>query len=339
MTKEKSNRSIEVPVDKLIVREKMAMQQAKKKRKVGRATKHSILAACGLSLILLGSGFISTGMAAALSNIPLIGPIYKEFGEIASEKIERNQLMTEIEKQDSQNGLTMTVKEAAFDGGRLLVTVVYTGDKELSLADEVVGSSYLTINGQPINPTNGSTGQDDFNSKTIIEHHQYTLGNYDEYGDKIDIAMNGKNLFGYKGKWKVDFPLEKIKAEIHEFNPGVKAETVDGIYAITADKVTFSPLSTRIGVSVDYPVEMDGNDTWPWFDFIVVDDNGNVYDSLKLQMGMVAGNYGHDMVLTLPPMDTIPESFTLKPADTSNEGGFREEIKELELVVPLIEKK
>jgi len=53
-------------------------------------------------------------------------------------------------------------------------------------------------------------------------------------------------------------------------------------------------------------------------------------------MGMVAGNFGHDMVLTLPPMDTIPTSFTLKPADTSNEGGFREKIKEVELVVPLI---
>ncbi|WP_242483488.1 MULTISPECIES: DUF5643 domain-containing protein [unclassified Bacillus (in: firmicutes)] len=70
------------------------------------------------------------------------------------------------------------------------------------------------------------------------------------------------------------------------------------------------------------------------FDFSVVDDKGHVYDKLKLQAGMAVGNYGHHMVLTLPPMDTIPKSFTLKPSRTNSEG-FSEEIKELELVVPL----
>ena len=83
---------------------------------------------------------------------------------------------------------------------------------------------------------------------------------------------------------------------------------------------------------------MDENDSWPWFDFSVVDDNGHVYDKLKLQAGMVFGNYGHHMVLTLPPMDTIPKSFTLKPSRQNSEG-FSEEIKELELVVPLDKKK
>ncbi|MFJ7983138.1 hypothetical protein ACIQ1D_23095 [Lysinibacillus xylanilyticus] len=62
----------------------MAIFQAKKKRKVGRTTKQSILVACGLCISLLGSGFVSTGMAEALSNIPLIGPIYKDFKDIAS---------------------------------------------------------------------------------------------------------------------------------------------------------------------------------------------------------------------------------------------------------------
>ena len=100
------------------------------------------------------------------------------------------------------------------------------------------------------------------------------------------------------------FPLEKIKGDISEFYPKVKAKTADEVYTITADKVTFSPLSTRIDLTIDYPAEMDENDTWKWFDFSVVDDNGRVYDRLELQTGM-AGNYGHHMVLALPPMDTM----------------------------------
>ena len=336
MNKDKFSRSLDninVPVEKLMAREKVAIFQAKKKNKVGRTTKRSILVACGLCMTLLGSGFVSTGMAGALSNIPLIGPIYKEFRDIASDKVERNQLATVIDKQDSQNGLTMTVKEVAYDGNRLMVSVIYTGEKELSLREETVGSNYVTINGQPIEPAIGSTGQDEIDSKTIIEHHQYTFSNYDEYGDKVEVAVHGKDLFGYEGEWTVAFPLEKVAGEITVFQPNAKTEMVDDTYRLTADKVTFSPLSTRIDLTVDYPAEMDENDTWPWFMFSVVDDNGRVYDGLKLQSGMT-GNFGHHMVLTLPPMDTIPQSFTLKPSHTNSEG-FSEEIMELELVVPL----
>lgn len=76
----------------------MAIFQAKKKRKVKSTTKRSILVACGLCISLLESGFVSTSMAEALSNIPLIGPIYKDFKDIASDKMEHNQLTTVIDK-------------------------------------------------------------------------------------------------------------------------------------------------------------------------------------------------------------------------------------------------
>ncbi|ETI69992.1 DUF4179 domain-containing protein [Neobacillus vireti] len=336
MNKENFNQSIDnidLPLEKLLAREKAAMSQAKKMRKFGRTTKHSMLIACGLCITLFGSGFVSSGMAAVLSNIPLIGPIYTEFRDIATDKIEKDQLATVIEKQDSHDGLTMTVKEAAYDGGRLIVTVAYSGEKALSLKEENVGYNYVTINGEEFKVAIGSGTQRPINSKTTIEQHQFTLAKYNEYGDKIEVAVHGKDLFGYKGKWGVSFPLEKIKGEIHEFYPNVKTKNVNEVYTLTADKVTFSPLSTRIDVTVDYPAELDENDRWKWFDFSVVDNNGNVYDRLKLQAGM-AGNYGHHMVLALPPMDTIPKSLTLKPADINSER-YREDIKELELVVPL----
>ncbi|WP_102272248.1 DUF4179 domain-containing protein [Cytobacillus massiliigabonensis] len=336
MNKEKFNHSIDnidIPLEKLVAREKEAMLQAKKNRKIRRTTRHSLLIACGLCMALLGSGFVSPGMAAALSNIPLIGPIYAQFSDIASDKIQQDQLTTEIEKQDSQNGLTMIVKEAVYDGGRLIVTVEYTGQKKLSLSEEMAGINYITINGQPVKPAIASTGQDEIDSKTIIEHHQFTLSNPNEYGDKIEVAVHGENLFGHKGKWNVAFPLEKVNGAIHEFYPKAKTKTTEKEYAITADKVTFSPLSTRIDLTIDYPAAMDENDTWPWFDFAVVDDKDRVFDRLKLQAGM-AGDYGHHMVLVLPPMDELPHSLILKPAEINKEG-YREEIKELELVVPL----
>ncbi|MDR4938274.1 DUF4179 domain-containing protein [Rossellomorea marisflavi] len=325
---------ISVPVEKLVAREKEAMMHAKRKRNVRKTTMRSLMVACGICLSLLGSGFVSTGMAEALSSIPLLSPIYKDFRDIASDKIEQDQLATPIDKQDSHNGLTMTVKEAAYDGNRLIVTVVYTGAKGLTLKEEKAGRQEITINDQPIKPAIGSTGQDDINSNTIIEHHQYTLSNLDEYGDAIDIEVQGDNLFGYEGQWNVTFPLEKIKRDITSITPDATAKTDDGIYVITADKVTFSPLSTRIDLSVDYPSELDENDRWPWFEYTVVDDQGRAYDGMKLQTGMADGRNGHHMVLTLPPMDEVPGSLTLKPSE-QNQGVYGKELGKFELLIPL----
>lgn len=337
MNKEKFHQSIDnihVPVEKLKVREKTAMLQAKRKHKARQTTKRSLLVACGLCVSLFGSGFVSTDMAKALSNIPLIGSFYSDFGDIASDKIEQEQLMTTINAQDSVNGLTMTVKEAAFDGNRLMVSVVYTADGEIDISG-MNGFGDITVNGQQVVQVGGQTGQDDINANTVIEHHQITFANYDAYGDKIEVTVAGEDLFGYEGELEVTFPLKKVAGDITEVTPKVSAKTADGIYTVTAEKVTFSPLATRIDVSVDYPVEMDENDTWPWFEYYVVDDAGKIYDGLELQPGMMPGHYGHHMVLTLPPMDKIPASLTLVPQRTNSEG-YLEEIKDLKLIVPLV---
>lgn len=327
---------IDVPVQKLVAREKAAIMQAKKKRRVGRAAKYSLLVACGLCVSLLGSGFVSTGMATALAKVPIIGPIYDQFRDIASDKIKHDNLATIIEKQASQNGLTMTVKEAVYDGGRLIVTVVYTGVKALSLEETDVGENKVLINGERPEVAIGSTTQDPIDENTIIEYHEFTLAKFNEFSDNIDVTLQGNNLFGYTGHWKVDFPVKKVKGDIQEFNPRLKANTTDNVYSLTADKITFSPLSTRIDLTFDYPKDMDENDTWPWFDYVITDDKGRVYEGLEQQIGM-AGNYGRKVVIALPPMDTLPKTLTILPL--RNDGSVslknREKLKELELVVPL----
>ena len=91
MTKDKFHHSfddVNVPIEKLMAREKIAMSQIKKKRSAMKMKKRSFLVACGLCMSLLGSGFVSTGMAGALYNLQLIGPIYKDFRDIASEKVD-----------------------------------------------------------------------------------------------------------------------------------------------------------------------------------------------------------------------------------------------------------
>jgi len=336
MKKEQFNQDmnrIHVPVEKLVILEKEAINRGKKNKNLKRAKRYSILTACGLCLSLFGSGFIFTGVAQALSNIPLIGPIYKSFNDIASDKVESEQLMTSIDKQDSQNGLTMTVKDAAYDGNRFMVSIVYSGASALSMEEQTIGLTEVFINDKPIDAVISSTHSNDINSKTIIEHHQLTFSNFDEYADQIEVSVKAKDVFGHNGKWKVSFPLEKVIGDVSIFYPKVKTDLYDNKYRLTADKIIFSPLSTRVDLTVDYPVDMDLDDSYPWFGFSVVDDQGKRYDKIKIQTGQ-GGDFGHHMVLTLPPMNKTPKFLILKPSSQNSEG-FSQEIKGLELMVPI----
>ncbi|MDR4987050.1 DUF4179 domain-containing protein [Bacillus cereus] len=319
MNKEEFNHHINdipIPEDRLIQREKTAMLQAKKNQYRRKKTiKYSSLAACGICVSLLGFGFISPAMAKTLSGIPVIGPIYSQFNDIASDKIEKDELATSIERQDTHSGLTMNVKEAVYDGGRLVVTVEYKGENIASNSnnEEKAGFTYVTINGkEEIRPAIGSASQKSTGRNTIIEQHEFTLANYGEFGAKIDVAVHGKDLFGKTGTWNVAFPLAKVEGKIRKFTPNIKTLTEDNLYALTVDQVTFSSLSTRIDLTFDYPKEMEANDGWPAFDYTVTDDNGKTYEGETLQIGST-GLYGHHIVLALPPMDNPPKSLTIEP--------------------------
>ena len=326
-----------IPEELLKQREKTAIYKAKqtKRKNIKRL---SSLIASGLCLSVLGTGFLSPALAQSLSHIPIIGPIYAQFDDLAAEKIEQNELATVIEKQDTHDGLSMNVKEAVYDGGRLVVTIEYKGDNsKLDLGNEGnQGYRYITINGSEPSVAIGSSTSDDVNSNTIIESHQYTLANYDEYGDSITVAVHGENLFGRKGTWDVSFPLEKVEDKIQTFTPHAKSQTEDRIYTLSVDQVSFLPLSTRIDLTLDYPAEMDENDTWPSFPYVVTDDQGHVYKDLKLQYGHVDAS-GHKIVLALPPMNTVPKTLTIQPHYDNGDPGTPNygEILDLKVEVPL----
>ncbi|MEC5307992.1 DUF4179 domain-containing protein [Bacillus thuringiensis] len=336
MNKEEFNHHINdipIPEDRLIQREKTAMLQAKKNQYRRKNTiKYSSLVACGIFVSLLGSGFISPTMAKTLSSVPVIGSIYAQFNDIASDKIEKDELATSIERQDNHSGLTMNVKEAVYDGGRLVVTVEYKGEKPISKSnEEKAGFSYVTINGKEVRAAIGSTSQKSKGQNTIIEQHEFTLANYGEFGDQIDVSVQGKDLFGQTGTWYVAFPLTKVESEIRKFNPNIKTLTKDNLYALTVDQVTLSSLSTRIDLTFDYPKEMEANDSWPALDYTVTDDEGKIYEGVSLQVGST-GLYGHHIVLALPPMDNPPKSLTIEPTylsglNTTLKNGGAEDLK------------
>jgi hypothetical protein len=323
---------IPVPQEALLKREKAAILQAKKQKRSRYQKKFSFALACGLFVSVFGLSMVSPGFAGTLSKIPVIGPIYAQFNDIAAKKINNDKLAPPIDKTDSKDGLSMTVKEAVYDGSRMIVTIEYDVAGPVRKDERNSGFSYITINGKEPEVLVGSTKQKAINSQKVIQYFELTLAKQDELGDKIDIAVHGEDLFGKKGLWNISFPLEKLQAETYKFKGDITAQTRDKIYTFKVDSVSFSQLGTRIDLSIDYPKTEELNDSWKAFDYSVIDDQGN--EGADLQVGS-AGTNGHHVVLNLPPMDTIPGSLTIRPISDSSKKTTGESGGDLELRVDL----
>ncbi|MBM7702805.1 DUF4179 domain-containing protein [Metabacillus iocasae] len=320
MDKQEFNQSMDemvFPEQKLKERESIAMLQAKKKKRSVKRWVSSTVAAGLLLTSMLGAGFLSPALAQTLTKVPVIGSIYLELYDIAGKEIEQKQLANSIEEEDTKNGITMKVKEAVYDGNRLVVTVEYTGSDGLLIGEKGEihqGLRYITINGNEPELAIGGASSDSVDEHTVIESHQYTMEQLDQFGDKIDIAVRGENIFGQKGTWEVAFPLEKRSDQRVVVQPNERVETKDKQYAMTVKQIAFMTLGTRIDLGIDYPTEQDKNDTWPMFRYEVIDDKGNVYRDLKLQVG-ATGENGREIMLLLPPFKDVPKSFTIQPYD------------------------
>lgn len=329
---------VKIPIELLQEREQLAMKKGEKYiNKPKYKAKLLFFIACGLFLTLLGTSFVSTNVAEAISKLPVIGPIYAQFNDIAADEIESNHLATAIHKTDSKNGLTMTVKEAVYDGSRLIVTVEYQANKPFTeLNEKDAGFSYITVNGEEPRVAIGSSKYDNMESNKIVQYFEFTFEKVNEFSKDIIVSLYSKDIFGYKGDLAVSFPLERINTTEKKFHGKVQAKTADKKYSLQVKDVIFSSLSTRIDLEYDYPEKEWREDTWSSLDFIVTDNLGNVYKDPQLQSGS-SSLKGKHIVLNLPPMNDTPKSLIVRPYYEEGNNGYLDEdtFNKLVLEIPL----
>lgn len=259
MNKEKFNRSIEdidVPVEKLVVREKVAMFEGKKRRKAGRTTKRSILVACGLCVTLIGSGFVSTTMAEALSNIPIIGSALEEF--VYSKEDALQDYKTVIGESVEDNGMKVTLNEVILDEGQLLISSTFHTDlSDNDLAYNWFSDIEVYINGSTLSPAGGGGP---------VHGITHSKVNYFWTADLEDIKLQDnhqiKIVFNdlersdakkvIKGKWSFEFTAsgEKLMAN-RKTIPIDKQFTLESGQKIDVEELVLTPVSTRLNYKME----------------------------------------------------------------------------------------
>ncbi|GIN74241.1 hypothetical protein J14TS2_47160 [Bacillus sp. J14TS2] len=289
MNKEQFNRSIDkidIPIDKLITREKAAMLQGQKRRKVRRTTKRSILVACGLCMALLGFGFVSTGMAEALSNLPIIGSTLEEF--VYSRGHSLKDYKTIIGESVEDNGMKVTLNEVILDEGQLLISSTF----HTKLTDEDLNYNWYSdikiyINGSELSLGGGGRTEEITNSKV----HYFWSANLEDIKlqDNHQIKIVFHNLERSdskkmtKGKWSFAFTAsgEKLMANRKSI-PIDKHFTLEDGQKVEVEELVLTPVSTRL----DYKMENVTTDLY----FRLENQNGVELQEFSAQT-MSSNNY------------------------------------------------
>ncbi|MFB5676632.1 DUF4179 domain-containing protein [Paenibacillus terreus] len=337
----------------------------KNKRMKRVAAVSGIAAALGLGVF--GSGFVSPVMASALSQVPLIGNIFQQYGDPGLQASVANGLYQPVQAKDSHNDMTLESTGYIYDGTRISVALKRDGQADAKLLGEsmengdrdlsgkgILKDIHIYINGEKYF-NGGYTMKDGDTRDTLILEFNDSLPvaplNADPdkilrpepLGDSFDLKLEA-TLTGSDQPYVLTFPVKKNTESLV-----LKPESVqshDG-FRFTLDKLELTPITTRLtmtgsgelaslGDEYKLPVE-DLYAGKHLFGFEIYDENSNRLEELPgNNMNFIEGQYVFDYNFT--PFKEKPKSITIKPyvlKKDKSSGKFSEKeyISELEFNV------
>lgn len=260
------------------------------------------------------SGFISPHMNKVLAQAPLVGDLYKKFGDDMGANLADQHLVTSLNETSTKNGVEVTLTSAYFDGDVVSVTghVNDAVDNGMNEKGEVSfdmnfenekGDSDIWKNGGMTKKINKVNGGYDF--QLIITYP------YDEFNTNLTLPITIRDINGIKGDWNFDVPLTQRENEtivVNHTENYPKDQT-----SFTVEKINKANASSTLTYKVFSPYKRDQIDFKK-----AVDDKGNVLYTFSntnvLTERKVEGGY----IKTIrKPFEKLPKdikSITLYPA-------------------------
>ncbi|SEM89165.1 DUF4179 domain-containing protein [Paenibacillus sp. OK076] len=211
---------------------------------------------------IVGSGFVSPVMAAALRNIPVVGGLFQDVGKSGLKKASEAGLTTVPEQQDAQDEITITISEVAYDGIRLSMAIEregaeglnmvnrdrveehpakgYLGYPEMYLGDTKIGYRTRTLNEIASTDQAGKVG---FSDKILIAEFE-NLSRTDGGDIPDDFEMRVLiPVTGIEQPYEFVIPVKKMLNGI-TLSPE-KSQSNDE-FAYTVQKVILTPAMTKL---------------------------------------------------------------------------------------------
>ncbi|XXM72355.1 DUF4179 domain-containing protein [Lysinibacillus sphaericus] len=170
-----------------------------------------VVSAAAVLGLTIASGFVSPAMNNVLANAPLIGGMFQEFNDQLGVDLASQNAVTELNQAVTENGVTVKLTSAYFDGSVVSITgfvddgVENGGNEEGEVSFDVnfennKGDNDPWLNGKSNDVRKVDNGY----------HFQWKM-NYphESFQENFTLPVTIHNINGIQGEWKFDIPVSQ----------------------------------------------------------------------------------------------------------------------------------
>ena len=259
---------IPVPTNALQDRIRQGITQGVAERQKVRPRRKQYVAIAGLAASLFVTTFIVPPFASAMSHVPLIGGLYRPFTEqgTVGTEIEKKQLATAIDQAVTDQGITIKVVNAYYDGTTIGMNLTATGVPDVNETKRA--AFYEVFKGDKRfegteNQELAHFKQDGQVWKAQIE---YNVG-LQKLNNSMQVPLVISEMFGLDGNWQFEVPVKRLQAIEKTFDTTVK--NPDYAVDVTLKQMTKGQASTTFDYTATYPKSYDYR-----IEFTLFDDSG-----------------------------------------------------------------
>ncbi|MEH7121887.1 DUF4179 domain-containing protein [Bacillus sp. JJ1773] len=260
---------VSVPMDKLDSIITNTIKESRTKTSNKKVALYSFIAAVLGFGVFIGSASVSPVMAKIASNIPIIGTFFNDSLDEGLRLAGKKGLTQVINQSSKDNGITLTMNEIFYDGTRL--TFGFTQESLFAIGQ--LERPTIEVNGKEINFSSSYSGEfvTPQKYKGIID-----ITATEELPEEFDMKIRIDAVGLIPGKWEFTFPVKQSN-EVTVIRPQ-ETKLIEGA-EVEISSLKLGPAGTDLSVKV---LKDEGNNKIDPYslNFYVIDDNGNVLDTV-----------------------------------------------------------
>lgn len=242
-----------------------------KPKKTRKVAKVFVASAAALTFGIIGSGFVSPTMAKVLAEVPIVGSIFADSSDSTLKLVEQKGLASTLNETVTDNGVSLTITEAFFGGGRLAIG--YTIETDNVEIQSNLKESKIPLHFQAQLDQKRFTYLADFEQsmqnnvlRGIID---MGIGLESELSDNPTLQFNVDEISGIKGSWNFSIPVsnKNLAEAAATFKPMVTTTWDKATFVV--EKAEFTPAQSQVIIDRTMPREDIEN-----YSYAIYNENG-----------------------------------------------------------------
>lgn len=207
---------------------------------------------------VLASGLVIAPIGNVLAQVPFIGDYYQKFQMPIGEEMASEQLITEINESVTNNGVTMTITSAFYDGHFLGITFEATG---ANLTGQIGGDNEPET-GYTFDLFTQGDDTDGFSGTLapLVKEGDAYIGaiifNNDQIKDLTVLPITFTYITGVFGEWKFNVPVETLPSEILTLQQTSTSKNQD--YAVQFTDAIINKASVIVNFDIQKQAGLEG---------------------------------------------------------------------------------